>query len=244
MKKENKLLIDEYKKQRKRVLSAYRRLEKIGFIFNKNPIPKIPKKIKQGSINKLANITPEQLRKKSEYIVGEKVVKYKTHKKQVKEEIKQIRKSLREQHIPKTSIPVDVPTVSYIAKFREQVEQVFGEIENFRNDVTDLPDDRAFYHGRNNPVTYMDLTPYKNLFISLLDDRIAEDGEEFVEQLLFENADKIADNLKAIQYDSDDQRVVHACESIPPILKGRPLTRQEAEDLSGISDIDYDTEEY
>ena len=242
--KKNKIVIDEYKKQRKRVLSNYRRLEKMGFIFDKNPVPKIPKKIKQSSVTNLAKITPEKLRQKAEFIVGEKVVKYKTHKQQVKEEIKQIRKSLREQHLPQTSIPVDIPTVSYIDKFREQVEQTFGNIENFRNDVIDLPDDRAFYHGINNPVTYMDLSPYKNLFMSLLDDRIAQDGEEFVEQLLFENADKIADNLKAIQYDSDEQSVVHACESIPPILKGRPLTRQEAEDLSGISDIDYDTEEY
>ena len=242
MKKLNNTI--EYRKQRKRVLSAYRRLEKMGFIFDKNPVPKIPKKITQSSIIRLAKITPEQLRQKSEYIIGEKIVRYKTHKQQVKEEIKQIRKSLREQQEPQTSIPVDIPTVSYIDKFREQVEQAFGNIENFRNDVTDLPDERTFYHGRNNPVTYMDLSPYKNLFMSLLDDRIAEDGEEFVEQLLFENADKIADNLKAIQYDSDEHRVVHACESIPPILKGRPLTRQEAEDLSGISDIDYDTEEY
>lgn len=235
MKNSNKTII-EYRKQRKRVLSAYRRLEKMGFIFDENPVPKIPKKITQSSVKRLAKITPEKLREKSEYIVGENVVKYKTHKQQVKQEIKQIRKELKAQ--------ISIPTVSYIDKFREQVEQVFGEIENFRNDVTDLPYERTFYHGRNNPVTYMDLSPYKNLFISLLDDRIAEYGEEFVEQLLFENADKIADNLKAIQYDSDEQRVVHACESIPPILKGRPLTRQEAEDLSGISDIDYDTEEY
>lgn len=235
MKKSNKTII-EYRKQRKRVLSAYRRLKKMGFIFDENPVPKIPKKITQSSVKRLAKIIPEKLREKSEYIVGEKVLKYKTHKQQVKQEIKKIRKELKAQ--------ISIPTVSYIAKFREQVEQVFGEIENFRNNVTDLPDERTFYHGRNNPVTYMDLSPYKNLFISLLDDRIAEDGEEFVEQLLFENADKIADNLKAIQYDSDEQRVVHSCESIPPILKGRPLTRQEAEDLSGISDIDYDTEEY
>lgn len=238
MRKENNTLLKEYKKQRKRVLSAYRRLEKMGFLFDKNPVPKIPKKITQASVKRLANITPEKLREKSEYIVDDRILKYKSHKVQVKQEIKRLRKTLKE------SIPINIPKVSYIDKFRQQIEETFGGIENFRNDVVDLPDDRAFYHGRGVPVTFMDLSPYKNLFMSLLDDRIAEDGEEFVEQLLYENADKISGNLKAIQYDSDEQRVVHSCESIPPILKGRPLSRQEAEDLSSISDIDYNAEEY
>ena len=241
MKKVNKNII-EYRKQRKRVLSAYRRLEKMGYIFDKNPVPKIPKKITQASVKRLAKITPEQLRLKSEYIVGEKIVKYKTHKQQIKEEIKQIRNALKQKSDAQSL--TDIPRVSYIDKFREQVEQAFGNIENFKDDVIDLPDDRGFYHGRDMPVTYMDLTPYKNLFISLLDDRIAEDGEEIVEQLLFENSDKIADNLKGIQYDSSEENVVRYCNNIPSILKGRPLSIQERENIANISDMDYNIEDY
>lgn len=52
-----------YRKERKRVLQLIRRNEKVG-IFLDNPPPSIPKRITQGSINRLKKINAEYIRQK------------------------------------------------------------------------------------------------------------------------------------------------------------------------------------
>lgn len=225
----------EYYKELKRVKRALDKLEKEGFIFEQNPIPKQPKKITQASVNRLKKITPESLRMKSEYALDDKVVKYKTHKEEVKKDIKRIKKGLDENY--------NIPKVSYIQKFKEQINQAFENIDRFRGEVTDLPDYREFYHGRGEPITYLVFTGYKQLYISIVDDRIAENGEEFVEQLLFENSDKLSEKFDAIRYDSDEQRVRYDLESVIPIIKGSPMSREEAEQVADLSDYYYSEEE-
>lgn len=218
----------EYKKQRRRVQQAVKRLEKIGFIFDEDVVPKIPKKITKASVQRLAKITPEKLREKSEYIIGEEVVKYKTHKKEIKQEIKRIRQELKkEKEIPVIDY---IPTVSYIDNFRETV-------------INSVPDNRAFYHGRNEPVTFKDFSGYKNIIISLLDDSIAENGEQYVERLLQENAGTLSDYIEGAQYDSDENRVEHNLISAANILKGSPLTQIEAEQVSMLSEGAYEIED-
>lgn len=215
----------EYRKQRRRVQQAVKRLEKIGYIFDENAVPKIPKKITKASVKRLAKITPEKLREKSEYIIGEKVVKYKTHKKEIKQEIKRIKESLKqEQEIPVIDY---IPTVSYIDTFRETV-------------ISSLPDSRAFYHGRNEPATFKDFSGYKNIIISLLDDSIAENGEQYVERLLQEHADTLSDYIEGAKYDSKENRVDRDLISVANILKGSPLSMDEAEQISMISEGSYE----
>lgn len=218
----------EYKKQRRRVQQAVKRLEKIGYIFDENVVPKIPKKVTKASIQRLAKITPEKLREKSEYIIGEEVLKYKTHKKEIKQEIKRIRESLKqEQERPAVDY---IPTVSYINIFRETV-------------INSLPDNRAFYHGRNEPVTFKDFSGYKNIIISLLDDSIAENGEQYVESLLQEHADTLSGYIGGAQYDSNENRVERDLISIANILKGSPLSMNEAEQVSMLSEGSYEIED-
>ena len=218
----------EYRKQRRRVQQTLRRLKKIGYIFDENVLPKIPKKVTKASVQRLAKITPEKLREKSEYIIGEEVVKYKTHKKEIKQEIKIIRESLKQEQ-EKTVIDY-IPTVSYIDNFRETV-------------INSLPDSRAFYHGRNEPALFKDFSVYKNIIISLLDDSIAENGVEYVERLLEENADTLSDYIEGAQYDSDEYRVEHNLISVANILKGSPLTQIEAEKVSMLSEGSYEIED-
>lgn len=218
----------EYRKQRRRVQQAVKRLEKIGYIFDENVVPKIPKKVTKASVQRLAKITPEKLRQKSEYIVGDKILKYKSHKKEIKQEIKRIRKTIQEEK-EKHTIEY-IPTVSYIDNFRDIV-------------LHSLPDNKAFYHGRNEPVTFRDFSAYKNIIISILDDSIAENGVEYVERLLEENSDKIADYIDGAQYDSDENRVEHNLISVANILKGSPLTQIEAEKVSMLSEGSYEIED-
>lgn len=215
----------DYKKQRRRVQQAVKKLEKIGYIFDENVVPKIPKKITKASVQRLAKITPEKLREKSEYIIGEEVVKYKTHKKEIRQEIKRVRQELKKE---KEKPFIDyVPTVSYIDKFRETV-------------INSIPDSREFYHGRNETKTFKDFSGYKNIIISLLDDSIAQNGEQYVERLLEENADTLSDYIEGAQYDSDENRVEHNLISVANILKGSPLTQIEAEKVSMLSEGSYE----
>lgn len=218
----------EYRKQRRRVQQAVKRLEKIGYIFDEDVVPKIPKKITKASVQRLAKITPEKLREKSEYIIGEEVVKYKAHKKEIRQEIKRIRQELKKEK--ETPVIDYIPTVSYIDNFRETV-------------INSVPDNRAFYHGRNEPATFKDFSGYKNIIISLLDDSIAENGEQYVERLLQENADTLSDYIEGVQYDSDENRVEHNLISVANILKGSPLTQIEAEQVSMLSEGAYEIED-
>lgn len=226
----------DYRKQRRRVQRAVKRLEKIGYIFDENVVPMIPKKVTKASVRRLAKITPEKLREKSEYIIGDKLVKYKTHKKEIKQEIKRIRESLKQEQ-------EYIPNVSYIEKFKEKIDELFGRIDKFREDVNELPDSRAFYHGRGIPATFKDLLPYKNLFLSLLDDRIAENGAEEVEKLLFEHSTEIEDKFGAITYDSKEQVVDFCLNSIADLLKDSPLSPSENEMITQLSEGAYEIEE-
>lgn len=82
-----------YRKERKRVLAARRRLEKQGFLLN-SEAPSIPKRITEGSIRALKKITPASLREKSvfmDYLTGEIVEGFRQQT---------IRKLRRAQNIP------------------------------------------------------------------------------------------------------------------------------------------------
>lgn len=55
----------QYKKERNRIQSAMRRLEKQGYVLPDDLLPSTPKKITQASINRLKKITTEAIYKKS-----------------------------------------------------------------------------------------------------------------------------------------------------------------------------------
>lgn len=55
----------QYKKERNRIQSAMRRLEKQGYVLPDDLLPSTPKKVTQASINRLKKITTESIYKKS-----------------------------------------------------------------------------------------------------------------------------------------------------------------------------------
>lgn len=55
----------QYKKERNRIQSAMRRLEKQGYVLPDGLLPSVPKKVTQASINRLKKITTEAIYKKS-----------------------------------------------------------------------------------------------------------------------------------------------------------------------------------
>lgn len=82
----------EYMKQRKRIQGYLSRYKRKGFYIDFN-IPKIPKKITQGSINKLKKLTPKKLQENIKYVdmaTGE-ILSFYRGKKALKKEIEQIK---------------------------------------------------------------------------------------------------------------------------------------------------------
>lgn len=121
-KKPTSPLIQEYRKQRRRVQQFLRRAEKRGYQFNENILPSIPKKITQKAVERLKKLTPEKLYKKSRYggeaTYGE-VVKGTKGKElerkaaaQKAAETRKAREALRKQPIPQDTFELP-PTHEY-----------------------------------------------------------------------------------------------------------------------------------
>lgn len=84
--------LKEYNKEVRRLKQAIRRAEKQGYIVPESIIPQRPKTITQGSIRRLAKITPEKIRQKSDFQPLEAV----TDKSKDKEQRKKINKKSKE----------------------------------------------------------------------------------------------------------------------------------------------------
>ena len=84
--------LKEYNKEIRRLKQAIRRAEKQGYIVPESIIPQRPKTITQGSIRRLAKITPEKIRQKSDFQALQAV----TDKSKDKEQRKKINKKSKE----------------------------------------------------------------------------------------------------------------------------------------------------
>lgn len=110
-------LVQEYRKQRRRIQQFLRRAEKRGYQFDENVLPDRPKRITEKAVERLKKLTPERLYKKSRYggeaTYGE-VVKGTKGKElerkvaaQKATETRKAREALRKQPLPKE--PTYVP---------------------------------------------------------------------------------------------------------------------------------------
>ena len=84
--------LQEYNKEVRRLKQAIRRAKKQGYIVPESIMPQRPKTITQGSVRRLAKITPEKIRQKSDFQALEPV----TDKSKDKEQRKKINKKSKE----------------------------------------------------------------------------------------------------------------------------------------------------
>lgn len=64
----NQDILREYRKERKRVRDLIRRMKQRGYIDLDDVLPPIPKKITEGSVRRLKEITPKKLQEKARYV--------------------------------------------------------------------------------------------------------------------------------------------------------------------------------
>lgn len=121
-----------YRKERKRVLAARRRLEKQGFLLN-SEAPAIPKRITENSIRKLKKITPSSIREKSlwlDYTTGEVIEGYRRNT------IRKLRKEQKTEYdVTDINDPTepedDLKTSIIIDNFIHEVRMIgFKEVED------------------------------------------------------------------------------------------------------------------
>lgn len=110
-------VVREYRRERKRVQSLIRRYEKQGLMVNLE-LPAIPKRITQGSVNRLAKLTPEKVRKNTigvDVSTGE-ILSYNRAKAQQ-------RRERMESTSESGALPLDMPFSSdiVISNFRSNI---------------------------------------------------------------------------------------------------------------------------
>lgn len=141
-------LKEQYKKERKRVLQYINRSRKQGKIVNIE-VPKIPKRITTGSINRLKKFTPKKLSESATYVsleTGEIISKA------------EWKKERKQSNAKKNYVPT------------------FDIFSVIRDMLISIPNERAFY--KKGKVIRYDYTGKKNILVSFLDDLMNESDSE------------------------------------------------------------------
>lgn len=122
--------LKEYNKEVRRLKQAIRRAEKQGYIVPESIIPQRPKTITQGSIRRLAKITPEKIRQKSEsYVLEANPSKSKERKQSIKKESSkalQVKKEKEQREKINKKVKESLKKIQVSEKIREEFSM--GEI--------------------------------------------------------------------------------------------------------------------
>lgn len=208
-----------YQKERKRLLQAVRRAEKQGYIFPKDIVPELPKRVTKKQLENIQKIKPKQLYKKAVFVYQEtgEIVPAGQRKQEVKQEAirkaKETRK--RKKKISTPSVPTYYPTISIIDTIRDRLSELTREekppipIENRKNELLAIFEDN----------------------VTLYDDNIAE-----YEHYLEVHESEIADLLNVISYDSDAEKVSASFVTLGRLLNTQSLSMSQAENLSMMSE--------
>lgn len=270
-------ILNEYRKERKRIQNFMRRAEKRGYVFQ-TQLPEIPQRITEASVRRLQRITPKSLYENALYIIketGEVVegsrgrhierraaaekqkssAKFKQFErnitarhKRILEEIEKARQQgeeieEHEEYIPTQKSEKYVPDESniIISNVEETVskidsaylETVEGLIKDWQEDPNWTPSlAGAKRHDRN-------------VLLNALKGAIAEEGRAAVAARLSANAELVADLVNSILYASGSvegnfkngrTRVNENIAQFSAIIKGRPLTIDEAQKMSEYED--------
>lgn len=189
MSKSNQYL-REYNKELKRLRQAVKRAEQKGYVVPENIIPPRPKNITAGSVRKLAKITPQKIREKSNKSQFEKTgvsLKTKENKQAIKkEQAKLITQTKKDKEQRKK---IDKKAKESLKKLQENEEyrKVFSMGEIVYRKILDLCEKYSI----DNPNG-------ANLVRGLLQDEISQYGKKSVMYALSIIADE--EILSAVEY--------------------------------------------
>ena len=214
----------EYRKQRRRVQQAIRRAEKSGYITTKEVLKNKPKKITQASINALAKITPETIRKKSVLVnleTGEQV-------KKTKENIKSVTKKNR--HIVKQQAQQQAQQQSQQVQQQQQQARQLSDQEKISDVIYD------------NFLASLDNVPLKAKvkFLAKIEKLVEQFGQVAFTNALQEMPHDFFELLQRMNYDSDQASNEYASTLIVLIKNLLFLSDAEVQELEDIYDSESD----
>lgn len=177
-KKELSLLEKEYRKQRRRLKQIKRRAEKEGYFFQSDPLPSKPKKVTQASVNRLARITPTQIREKGKHY-NKETGEIKTSK-QWQREKKQIQKQQREIRKKERNL---------IKQQEQKIEEPFNQ-ESKQTLPFEKVDDKHYVDDNDTVINVEDL---KDLIKTEKSNE--EQQKEYIDVEKFGNITKVGDTF-------------------------------------------------
>lgn len=238
-------LIKDYRRELKNAKARIKRLENIGYQFEKSPLPKRPKVITEASIRNLKSKTQRKaLIPKTEFVkdTGEVVKGKKAYYKE------KLRKPIPKK--PKVETPkVETPADRFYKKRKDE----YGKRQDYKkiNETYEVLDDTLNKIRTWVPETTWtpELTEWKtqdkNRLERMLDSAIANEGRSAVAQRLQDNADAWNAAVDEILYGSGGSReqtqtmrnqIDIDFTTVAAILKGSPLTQEEAIDIANMQE--------
>lgn len=261
----------EYEKQQKRIKSYVRKYAKKGVIFSEDILPNTPKKITEGSVRRLKQITPEKLMQKAfavEAQTGEVVQGRKALIKHTKEyqyspqpvikgdfasEIRQRNEAInadiqtkaqQSQQEYENKMLSDTPYKSYNYEFESQYDSPASLNDKALRGVVEILD-RA--EGSVNRVgSLSDERSFRAGAVHrMLQNAINERGATAVAQAIENNASEFEDIVSNIIYKGYSDEVYTAeMTQLARLIKASPLTLQEAQEIGMQMDEDESEEDY
>lgn len=269
-------LIDEYNKARKNLIRNIKSLEQRGYIVPENYIPDKPKKISQGSINKIKKYNDERYRKASivdytrpietEDGVSFPIVKgahthdvEKDNRKMYGKEWAQMNENFEADSGGKLVKPKQTPTDEPV----EHDDYDTGGTSDNRYESEPTADNTAtfdvygtimemlsfipayIYINVNGKWTFHETESDVNKLTEIWEDSVYRAGEndtlEYLEEDIKQNAPRIAEIVRAIQYDSNGEEAYYNyLRELADILSfGKRLTWGDYEKLElGMDDVE------
>lgn len=208
----------EWKKQLKRLQQFIRRAKKRGYTFPDDVIPERPKRITKKKLSKIKGINPQTLYSQAEFYnpeTGETIsgLEGRTFERKRSARKGQLTKSIKRTQQTEISLP-------------RQTDLVLHNIRDLINQFTpsSLWSDYWSQKKEND----------KNKLQALLDNAIAQEGENVVAERLENYAGDIERIINSILYGSDEEQTQFDMVEFATIIKGRSLTQQESSELTDL----------
>ena len=245
-KKQNATLLKEYKRERNRIQSFIRRNTKSGCVFDFQ-LPDVPKKITEGSVRKLKNITKETLIENAQYggeaSFGEivpatkgKRLEAKERARKAKETREAYKKAEQEFWSSSTGKQKDKVPVSRINLPNGGDIIMDNTLDDFIRKLSSDTPSYTYFGNKRTVANYDASEREKTTLYSLTMNVIARDGKDKVGWRIQESGDRVWDLVQYVLYGSDATQIASASRELADIINGGELT------LSDYADLGYEQE--
>ena len=210
-----------WKKELKRLQQFIRSAKKRGYTFPDDVIPETPKRITKKQLSKIKGINPQTLYEQAEFYnpeTGETIsgIEGRTFERKRSAKKAQLTKAIKQTQNTKISLP-------------KQTDLVLQNIRDLINQFTPSSLWSNYWTHKKEED--------KNKLQSLLDNAIAQEGENVVAERLENYAGDIERIINSILYGSDEEQVQFDLVEFATIIKGRSLTQQESSELTDLMEM-------